>query len=376
MPSELVVERLVVRYGATEAVHGISFTVREGELVTLLGPSGCGKTTTLRCVAGLEPASGGRISLGGRTLSQGRTHVPPEQRDVNMVFQSYAIWPHMTVFDNVAYGLRVRGTARGEARERVMKTLEMVGLSDYAERYGTELSGGQQQRVAVARAVVTQPQLLLFDEPLSNLDAALRERLRFEMVELQREIGTTSLYVTHDQAEAMAMSDCIVLMNKGSIEQIGTPEDIYERPATRFAAEFIGTSNFLTGVVKSVTGERAQVLVGGQLLVSASLRPQAPKPAVGTDVTLFVRPENLSIRTGQASAEVENAWKATLTQVTYLGSRLECRADMAGHQVRLVAHPTAGLHNGDQVELTCPSESMIVLAAEAETPAEQVLVSA
>ncbi len=186
MPAELVVDDLVVRYGATEVVHGISFVVHEGELVTLLGPSGCGKTTTLRCVAGLEPTFGGSISLDGRVLSDHKTHIAPERRDINMVFQSYAIWPHMTVFNNVAYGLRIRSFSRNEIRERVMTTLEMVGLADYAERFGTELSGGQQQRVAVARAVITEPRLLLFDEPLSNLDAALRERLRFEMVELQQ----------------------------------------------------------------------------------------------------------------------------------------------------------------------------------------------
>lgn len=370
MPSELLVNDLVVRYGAVEAVHGISFGVQEGQLVTLLGPSGCGKTTTLRCVAGLEVGSGGRVSLGGRVLSEGRTHVAPEQRDINMVFQSYAIWPHMTVFNNVAYGLRVRGTARDEIRERVMTTLEMVDLVEYADRFGTELSGGQQQRVAVARAVVTQPQLLLFDEPLSNLDAALRERLRFEMVDLQKKIGTTSLYVTHDQAEAMAMSDRIVLMNSGRIEQVGTPEDIYERPVSRFAAQFIGTSNFLTGVVRSVRGNRADVAVGGQVLASASLTQEAGTPGVGQTVTLFVRPENLALQAASSPASAENSWKATLTQVTYLGSRLECRAALADHQLRLVARPDADLHVGDEVTLSCSAASLIVLAADSDAAAE------
>lgn len=370
MPSELVVKDLVVRYGAVEAVHGISFDVHEGQLVTLLGPSGCGKTTTLRSVAGLETASGGRVCLGGRVLSEGKTHVAPEQRDINMVFQSYAIWPHMTVFNNVAYGLRVRGATRDEIRERVMTTLEMVDLVSYADRFGTELSGGQQQRVAVARAVVTQPQLLLFDEPLSNLDAALRERLRFEMVDLQRKIGTTSLYVTHDQAEAMAMSDHIVLMNAGRIEQMGTPEEIYERPVSRFAAEFIGTSNFLTGVVRSVRGDRADVALGGQVLASASLIKGAVRPTLGQPVTLFVRPENLTVQPGASSGSAENAWNAKLTQVTYLGSRLECRAELAGHQLRLVARPTDDLRVGEEINLTCNATSLIVLAADAEPAVE------
>ncbi|HET6504884.1 MAG TPA: ABC transporter ATP-binding protein [Amycolatopsis sp.] len=379
MPAELVVDDLVVRYGAVEAVHGISFVVHEGELVTLLGPSGCGKTTTLRCVAGLEAAAGGRVSLGSRVLSEGKTHVAPERRDINMVFQSYAIWPHMSVFNNVAYGLRIRGTGRDELRERVMNTLEMVDLAEFADRFGTELSGGQQQRVAVARAVVTQPQLLLFDEPLSNLDATLRERLRFEMVDLQKKIGTTSLYVTHDQAEAMAMSDHIVLMNAGRIEQVGTPEDIYERPVSRFAAEFIGTSNFLTGVVRSVQGERAEVAIGGQVLASASLTTQAADPKIGQTVTLFVRPENLALQPASSPASAENVWKATLTQVTYLGSRLECRATLTDHDLRLVARPTEDLHVGDEISLSCSAASLIVLSASSEpateSPDEDALLS-
>jgi iron(III) transport system ATP-binding protein len=365
MPSELVVDELVVRYGPTQVVHGVSFVVHGGELVTLLGPSGCGKTTTLRCVAGLEPAHSGRISLDGRVLSNGKTHMPPESRGINMVFQSYAIWPHMTVFDNVAYGLRVRSMRRQDTRDRVMSTLDMVGLADYAQRYGTELSGGQQQRVAVARAIATQPQMLLFDEPLSNLDSALRERLRFEMVELQRRIGTTSLYVTHDQAEAMAMSDRIVLLNGGRVEQIGSPSDVYERPVSRFAAELVGRANFLTGTVSSVAGDRTDVSVGGAA-VTASLIPQVPRPALGDEVTLFMRPEHLTIHPAAAPAAADNMWQATLTHVTYVGSRLECRADSLGHGLRLVAPSGSGVHAGDVVSIGCDAASLIVLGNEPE----------
>jgi iron(III) transport system ATP-binding protein len=370
MPAELVVDDLVVRYGATEVVHGISFAVHEGELVTLLGPSGCGKTTTLRCVAGLEPTFGGSISLDGRVLSDRKTHIAPERRDINMVFQSYAIWPHMTVFNNVAYGLRIRSFTRNEIRERVMTTLEMVGLADYAERFGTELSGGQQQRVAVARAVITEPRLLLFDEPLSNLDAALRERLRFEMVELQQKIGTTALYVTHDQDEAMSMSNRIVLMNGGRIEQIGTPRDVYSRPVSRFAAELVGRSNFLTGIVQSITANRARVMLGEELTVTASLTSFAPAPSIGQQVTLFVRPESLTIREGTSSADVENVWRARLTLVSYVGSRLDCRAESAGHRLRLVAQPTANVHVEDVVDIGCDASELIVLADDAEAVPE------
>ena len=370
MPAELVVDDLVVRYGATEVVHGISFVVHEGELVTLLGPSGCGKTTTLRCVAGLEPTFGGSISLDGRVLSDHKTHIAPERRDINMVFQSYAIWPHMTVFNNVAYGLRIRSFSRNEIRERVMTTLEMVGLADYAERFGTELSGGQQQRVAVARAVITEPRLLLFDEPLSNLDAALRERLRFEMVELQQKIGTTALYVTHDQDEAMSMSNRIVLMNGGRIEQIGTPRDVYSRPVSRFAAELVGRSNFLTGTVQSITANRARVMLSEELTVTASLTSFAPAPSIGQQVTLFVRPESLTIREGTSSADVENVWRARLTLVSYVGSRLDCRAESAGHRLRLVAQPTANVHVEDVVDIGCDASELIVLADDAEAVPE------
>jgi ABC-type Fe3+/spermidine/putrescine transport system ATPase subunit len=287
-----------------------------------------------------------------------------------MVFQSYAIWPHMTVFNNVAYGLRIRSFNRNEIRERVMTTLEMVGLADYAERFGTELSGGQQQRVAVARAVITEPRLLLFDEPLSNLDAALRERLRFEMVELQQKIGTTALYVTHDQDEAMSMSNRIVLMNGGRIEQIGTPRDVYSRPVSRFAAELVGRSNFMTGTVQSITANRARVMLSEELTVTASLTSFGPAPSIGQQVTLFVRPESLTIRQGTSPDDVENVWRARLTLVSYVGSRLDCRAESAGHRLRLVAQPTANVHVEDVVDIGCDASELIVLADDAEAVPE------
>jgi ABC-type Fe3+/spermidine/putrescine transport system ATPase subunit len=217
--AKLRVEDLVVAYGSVVAVRDISFAVEDGEFVSLLGPSGCGKTTTLRCIAGLEGSSSGVIRLGDAVMAADGRDVPPDKRGINMVFQSYAVWPHMSVFENVAYGLRIRREPKAEIERKVVEALKLVGLGGFAERYGTELSGGQQQRVALARAVVTSPRLLLFDEPLSNLDAGLRDRMRFELVELQRRLGQTSLYVTHDQSEAMLMSDRIILMKDGQIVQ-------------------------------------------------------------------------------------------------------------------------------------------------------------
>lgn len=251
---KLVVKDLIVRYGPVTAVEGVSFEVEEGEFISLLGPSGCGKTTTLRCIAGLKSCSAGEIRIDGEVVAGAGLEVPPEKRGVNMVFQSYAIWPHMTVFENIAYGLRIQKLPSREITERVNDVLRRVGLTDFGKRYGTELSGGQQQRVAVARAIVTSPRLLLFDEPLSNLDAGLRERMRFELVDLQRSLKRTSLYVTHDQSEAMVMSDRIILMQRGRIEQQGSPRELYERPVSRFVAEFVGRANLQAGTLTSISG--------------------------------------------------------------------------------------------------------------------------
>jgi ABC-type Fe3+/spermidine/putrescine transport system ATPase subunit len=250
--ARIEVQELVVRYGDTTAVDGISFSIAPGELVTLLGPSGCGKTTTLRSIAGLETPSNGLISLNGKTVYSRRQNlnVPSEKRGVSMVFQSYAIWPHMTVFDNVAYGLRVRKLPASEVAENVARVLEMVQMRSYADRPSSKLSGGQQQRVAVARAIAFSPSVVLFDEPLSNLDAKLRAEMRVELRELQRRLDITSLYVTHDQEEALAISDRVIVMNGGAIEQIGSPEAIYNQPCSRFVADFVGSANMIPGRVK------------------------------------------------------------------------------------------------------------------------------
>src|SRR6187200_200328 len=243
------VENLEVYFGAVPAVRGVSFTVTHGEQLTLLGPSGCGKATTLRAVAGLEKPVGGEIRIEGAPIySKARNiNVPAEKRGLSMVFQSYAIWPHMTVFDNVAYGLRVRREEAAAIRDKVMRALALVQMQAFADRRASQLSGGQQQRVALARAFVFQPSVLLFDEPLSNLDAKLRADMRIELRDLQHRLGITSIYVTHDLEEALAMSDHIVVMRDGLVEQTGTPDEIYNHPRNAFVADFIGSSNMITG---------------------------------------------------------------------------------------------------------------------------------
>jgi iron(III) transport system ATP-binding protein len=246
------VEDLRIQYGNVVAVRGVSFAVRPGEQLTLLGPSGCGKTTTLRALAGLERPTAGTIRVGGQVVysSAQRIDIPAEKRGLSMVFQSYAIWPHMTVFDNVAYGLRVRKRPRAEIETRVHAALELVQMGAYAARRASQLSGGQQQRVALARACAFSPQVLLFDEPLSNLDAKLRADMRIELRELQHRLGVTSVYVTHDLEEALAMSDRIVVMRDGVIEQAGTPTEIYARPRNAFVADFVGSSNLVSGTLR------------------------------------------------------------------------------------------------------------------------------
>src|SRR4249919_1167072 len=251
--SALVLEfrDVVKRFGAVNAVDGVSFTIERGEFFTLLGPSGCGKSTTLRLVAGLEEPDNGEIFISGKPVAVAARGIflPPEKRQLGMVFQSYAIWPHLSVFENIAFPLRVRKESGDAVRQRVLQALDVVGLAGLAERGATQLSGGQQQRVALARALVYEPAILLLDEPLSNLDAKLREQMRVEIRALQKKLGLTILYVTHDQAEAMTLSDRIAVVNRGRFEQVGAPEEVYEKPATPFVAEFLGRTVSLEGKI-------------------------------------------------------------------------------------------------------------------------------
>jgi len=298
---------LSIYYGTVRAVGSVSFRVNQGEQLTLLGPSGCGKTTTLRAVAGLERPSGGTIRIAGRTVydGAGRVNVPTEQRGLSMVFQSYAIWPHMTVFDNVAYGLRVRNEAAAGLKDKVHHALDLVKMGAFAERNASQLSGGQQQRVALARACAFSPTVLLFDEPLSNLDAKLRSEMRIELRELQRRLNVTSLYVTHDLEEALAMSDRIVVMRAGGIEQNGTPDEIYNVPRTAFVADFVGSANLVTGRLlpdRSIDGRVAIEVDGGNILVGLCHgRMPSPQP------TLSLRTVHLRLSAERPDVS-ENVW--------------------------------------------------------------------
>ena len=279
-----------------KAVDEINFSVKQGEFFTLLGPSGCGKTTTLRCVAGLERPHGGKISLRGKTVfdSTSRTFVDPNHRNIGMVFQSYAIWPHLNVFDNVAFPLRAGGQRNATIiGKKVDWALELVGLNGFAERPAPQLSGGQQQRVALARALVKEPDLLLLDEPLSNLDSKLRERMRSELKRLQRELGITTLYVTHDQIESIHMSDRVAVMSGGRILQIDKPNEVYERPTSQFVADFMGSTNLINGVLRNSVCAPVVALVDTDL---GPLQCSFASPfAAGTRVTISVRPENIKI---------------------------------------------------------------------------------
>jgi ABC-type Fe3+/spermidine/putrescine transport system ATPase subunit len=329
-------DHLSKNFGAETVVNDVNLAVKEGEFVTLLGPSGCGKTTTLRCIAGLERPDGGEIKIGGDTVAapERGIYLNPEDRNIGMVFQSYAVWPHMTVFDNAAYGLRVRRAGAEVIKQRTGKALELVGLSHLADRYATKLSGGQRQRVALARAIVYEPRVILFDEPLSNLDAKLREQMRVELVRLQKEVGITSIYVTHDQSEALVMSDRVVVINNGLIQQIGDPQTIYARPANTFVANFIGVANLMQGVVLGRTGDNCDVEIAlGEGHAPLHLRAAGGKDAnAGQKVTLSLRPEDIDIHF-EEPADSGNLFEGEVTETVYLGSLLECRVKVGRYEV-------------------------------------------
>jgi iron(III) transport system ATP-binding protein len=334
---EDVVKVFPARGGSGEviAVNGVSLDINEGELVTLLGPSGCGKTTTLRLIAGFEFPSAGDIRLDGQIINE----QPPHKRDMSMVFQSYAIFPHLNVFENTAYGLNVQRRPRSEIQERVARVLELVELTGLENRAPNQLSGGQQQRVALARALVMEPKVLLMDEPLSNLDAKLREQMRTEIRSIQQQLGITSVYVTHDQIEAMTLSDRIVVMNDGVIEQIGTPVELYRHPHTRFVAGFIGRANFVPGVVKGVDAALGELVIEA-LQRQMRIAEVQGRHSVGEEVTLIVRPEMVKIGAGgEVTGVVRRAF--------YLGDTVDYDIEVNGllltavetDPTRMVIHP-------------------------------------
>ena len=319
--AEVKITGVTKLFGDVKAVDNFNAVIANGEFVSILGPSGCGKTTMLRMIAGFERANFGEIYIGEQLVSSSekKLFVPPEKRSIGMVFQSYAVWPHMSVFDNVAYPLKIKGFGKQEIAAKTGQALELVHLEGYASRFPNQLSGGQQQRVALARALVSEPNLLLLDEPLSNLDAKLRESMRFEIKELQKKLNITVVYVTHDQAEAMAMSDRIIVMNKGVIQQIGSPMAVYETPANRIIADFIGLVNF-------VDGEAA----GGKVAVPAfGLELESCGCADGK-VVVAIRPEHLSL------ARDGGMIRGKLVHKFYLGDAVDWRIDVQGTVLRLI----------------------------------------
>ncbi len=318
----LTLDRVSKRYDAAVAVREVSLEVAQGELVALLGPSGCGKTTTLRMIAGFVTVSAGRIAIGGRDV----THLPPHRRDTGMVFQGYALFPHMTVAQNVAFGLEMRRVSRAEATDRVATALRLVRLDPFADRFPRQLSGGQQQRVALARALVVEPAVFLLDEPLSNLDAKLRETVRLEIRALQRELGLTTVFVTHDQEEALAIADRLIVMNRGAVEQVGAPETLYDAPQTAFVADFIGKSTFFAGRVEAPGLFRAE---GGAPIRFAGARRDG--------ALLAVRPEKIAAAPEGGLGAFDNRFDGVATAATFLGATVELRARLdAGPEV--VAH--------------------------------------
>jgi spermidine/putrescine ABC transporter ATP-binding subunit len=346
------------RFGEVVAVRGVSLGVAPGEFLTLLGPSGCGKTTTLNMIAGFLRPDDGQILLGGRRVE----HLPPCRRDTAMVFQQYALFPHLTVAENVAFGLEMRKVPKSEIARRVTRVLEIVRLPGLGDRRPSQLSGGQQQRVALARAIVTEPTVLLLDEPLSNLDLKLRESLRLEIKSIQREVGITAIYVTHDQGEALVMSDRIAVMNQGIIEQIGPPAEIYEQPLTSFVAEFIGSSNFLRGCITASEDGTACFALRDGTRVRARRRPDGPTDG---EVLVMIRPEHLLLGPGDGAA---NELRASIKEVVYLGSSIRYVAELAsGERVTVEEQNRPGAARasvGDSILLHVAPQHCLVLERE------------
>lgn len=362
--------------GSVHAVKGLTFDVPKGAFFTLLGPSGCGKTTTMRMLAGLERPDEGEIKIGDAVVySAGRRiDVPPHKREISMVFQSYAIWPHMSVAENVAYPLKVMKRPRDEVRERVSRVLDMVGLDGMESRPATRLSGGQQQRVALARALVPEPQVLLLDEPLSNLDAQLRAHMRTELKELQARIGVTTLYVTHDQEEALSLSDDLIVMNLGEIVQRGSPSDVYFRPRRKFAAEFIGTTNLITGTARGPLREG----------INSLETPLGPIQAYSSEsidrrsraYLISLRPEAIALSEDRSVADVPqatppskeaqlaNTLSGELRTVVFLGDSTDCRVQVGDTLLRVRGHAADPLAAGTRVRLQVPPHRCTILVDE------------
>ncbi len=348
-------------FADTAAVDHLSLEIQDGEFVSLLGPSGCGKTTTLRLIAGFLRPDGGEIRVGDRIVSSPTVVVPPERRQMSMIFQSYAVWPHMTVAQNVAYGLKFKNLTKQVIDLKVTKLLQLVHLEDFKHRYPAELSGGQQQRVALARALVVEPQILLMDEPLSNLDANLREEMRFEIRRLHEEFGITTVYVTHDQAEAMATSDRIAVLNRGRIVQVGRPAEMFDRPETRFVAEFIGKANLLSGRLEN--GNCLQLENGLTLKVASGARAGAEG-----SVSVCLRPHNIELTADESHARMlegrgYNRFAGVIQRRIHFGESVDYTVELSpqGILLRVIAAPSRLYNKGQNVyALALPEHCVVV----------------
>jgi iron(III) transport system ATP-binding protein len=344
---------LTKRFGALAVVDDVSLTIDHGQLVCLLGPSGCGKTTSLRLIAGFLEPTGGEIHVGDRVVSSKQRTLPPEQRKMSMIFQSYALWPHMTVAENIVYGLRLRKMDRDTIARKLKTILDTTKLEPLAQRYPGELSGGQQQRVALARALIVEPETLLLDEPLSNLDANLREEMRFEIRRLHDEYRYTTVYVTHDQSEAMTTADLIAVMNGGKIDQLGTPEEIYDRPQSEFVARFIGASN----VIKGIARDENHVAFAG-----ATLQVVGAKLTAGQNAAIAIRQHDIQLAT-TAPATPDNSVKATVTRQVFLGASRDYMVETSdGTTLRVITPTDTPVPKGTEVWLTLPPERCRALA--------------
>ena len=355
------IQSLFKRFKNVVAINHIELEVNKGEMLTLLGPSGCGKTTTLRCVAGLERPDEGDIVIDGKSmLSQG--FVEPSKRGIGMVFQNYAVWPHMKVYNNIVYGLKLQRLSKQSIKEKAQKVLKLVGLDGLEDRYPSQLSGGQQQRVALARALVSNPKVLLLDEPLSNLDAKLREELRFEIKSLVRRMGITSVYVTHDQAEAMVISDRVAVMESGNVVQIGPPEEIYEKPANRFVADFIGTMNFMPGEIVEVVLNSNEAYVRTEFCEKMlSTMPDAGTVKPGGKVFASIRPEDVEIIADSPQAK-ENLFKGTIVHRAYLGNFLYFFVSVKDTMIRVQVPHHVPQEEGQEVYLYLNPQKCMILS--------------
>jgi iron(III) transport system ATP-binding protein len=354
------IKDLFKRFKKVTAINHINLEVQQGEMLTLLGPSGCGKTTTLRCIAGLEKPDGGEIIIDGKPMiTQG--FVQPSNRGIGMVFQNYAVWPHMKVYQNVVYGLKVQNLPRRTLQEKAQQVLDVVGLNGLENRYPSQLSGGQQQRVALARALIRNPKVLLLDEPLSNLDAKLREKMRFEIKSLVRRMGITSVYVTHDQAEAMVISDRVVVMNAGNVEQIGKPEEIYAQPANRFVADFIGAMNFIPGEVAEVPQDSETVYVHTVLGQKIRCRKGLDPAVAGLKVFASIRPEDVAVAE-RPVPEMENQFKGVLAHKAYLGNFLYYFININDIMIRAQVSHHVTREEGDEIYFYLNPDKCLILS--------------